>query len=78
MKKLFILLSFLSVFLRAAAQNEQPKDSTLLKRFPTENKGLPQIAPPSTSATSSREMPENTSIDTDSTPLLESRIHLTG
>ena len=69
MKKLFFLLFLLSVFLRIAAQNEQPKDSTLLNRFPTENKGLPQIAPPTTSATFSREMPENTSIGTDSVTL---------
>ena len=69
MKKLFFLLFLLSVFLRIAAQNEQLKDSTLLNRFPTENKGLPQIAPPTTSATFSREMPENTSIGTDSVTL---------
>ncbi|RGN37183.1 hypothetical protein [Bacteroides oleiciplenus] len=70
MKKLFILLFLLSVFLRVVAQNEQPEDSTLLKRPPTEVNGLLQMAPPSTSsAISNREMPVNTSISADSITL---------
>lgn len=69
MKKQFILLSFLSVLLRVAAQNEQGRDSTLLKHFPTETEGMPQMAPPSTSITSNRKMPIGTSISTDSITL---------
>lgn len=66
MRKLFIFLLFLSTILRVAAQNEQPKDSTSLKRFPIENGGVPQTAPPSTSATYNRETPVSTSLSADS------------
>lgn len=69
MKKLsaFLFLVFLSLGL--AAQSEQPKDSTLLKRISTETEGLPQISPPPASATFRREMPESASPSADSITL---------
>lgn len=70
MKKLFISLFLLSVFLRIAAQNEQPKDSTSLKRPSTEINRLPQMAPSSTSsATLNREVPIHAPINADSITL---------
>lgn len=67
MKKLFIFLC-LSASLSVAAQNEQPTDSTLLHRLPTEMEGVPQISPPSAIAPR-QEMPVATTLDLDSTKL---------
>lgn len=68
MKKLFCLL-FLTASLHAAAQTEQPKDSTLLKRFPTETGRDPLSLPPATTATPHREMPAETAVSADSITL---------
>lgn len=69
MKKLFAFLFLASLSIGIAAQSEQPKDSTLLKRTPTQNEGLPQISPPPASATVRREMPESASPSADSITL---------
>lgn len=69
MKKLFAFLFLASLSIGIAAQSEQPKDSTLLKRIPTETEGLPQISPPPASATVRREMPESASPSADSITL---------
>lgn len=69
MKKLFAFLFLVFLSLGLAAQSEQPKDSTLLKRIPTETEGLPQQSPPPASAGARRDLPQPATLNADSITL---------
>lgn len=69
MKKLSAFLFLVTLSLGLAAQSEQPKDSILLKRIPTETERLPLQSPPPASADARRDLPEPATLNADSITL---------